>query len=204
MKLKPGMICFKNLFDEDLHFVHAAKCASRTTLGWMVLMREPNLINSHPEWFNPVPDKRDHAYSEIRRKTRKINLPEDAKIIFCTKRDPVKRFISCFQNMHWLGHIGDVQTLIENWDQLMKDNPVLYTHFRTQTEFYESNKSRFTHIFDHSKMKEVKEFLEDYSGTNLPDLHLQQSGTKVDIELTNEQLDFVHRWYAKDYENGWC
>ena len=134
--------CFKNNHHSDLHYVNAAKCASRTVVGWMVLIGEPKLYTARPDWFPEIPDKRDHAYSEIRRYLSKHKVPNDAKTVFCIKRDPVKRFISCYQNMNWLGHIGSLDKLINNWDELMTTRPVLYTHFKSQTEFYGNDKNK--------------------------------------------------------------
>lgn len=106
--------------------------------------------------------------------------------------------------MKWLGEINNLNKLITNWDELMISKPILYTHFRSQTCFYGADRTRFTHIFEHSRMNEVKEFLEDYSKVNLPDLHLQQSGEKEETILSDKQVAWINNKYKEDYDNGWC
>jgi len=194
---------FKNLFDDNLHYVPAPKVASRTTLGWMMLMREPGLYR-HKDWFPEVPQKQNHAYKQIKRliKTEHIETSE-GKTVFCVKRDPVKRFISAYQNMQWLGHLSSIQNLINEWDVHMTQNKMVKAHFRTQTECYGSDPAFFTHTFHHSNMTEVREFLEDYAKVHLPNLHLQQSGEKREANLTKEQEDWIVAKYQIDYDNGW-
>lgn len=201
------MMYFSNQFDPDLRFVFASKCASRTTIGWMVLMREPHLLENQPDWFRSVPEKKDHAYSQIRKRIEKNEFFETEynpnKITFCIKRDPVKRFVSAYQNMHWIGEIGNnIEKLISNWDDLLTNRPVLREHFRTQTSYYGTD-AIYSHIFRHKNMKEVREFLEDYAKVHLPNIQLQQSGVKIDVKITNELIDFVKEKYAEDYANGW-
>jgi hypothetical protein len=52
-------------------------------------------------------------------------------------------------------------------------------------------------------MNEVKEFLEDYASIKLPNLHLQQSGEKEEVKLTDEQIKWIKEKYKEDYDNGW-
>lgn len=197
------MICFKNMFNDNLYFVHAAKCGSRTTLGWMVLMNELFLYEEKPHWFMPVPNKKDHAYSDIRRRVKKLSLPDNPEICFCIVRDPVKRFLSAYQNSHFMGYIKSVDQLINDWDNLMIEKPFLFQHFRSQTSFYGSNKFIYTHIFQHENMQEVKQFLEELSGKFLPDLKLQQSGKINTHSLTTKQEEWVRNKYREDYINEW-
>jgi hypothetical protein len=154
-----------------------------------------------------VPNKRDHAYKDIKRRIQKHDFYETeydtTKITFCIKRDPVKRFISAYQNMRWLGELGNsIEKLINNWDDLLMNRPVLREHFRTQTSCYGTH-AIYSHIFKHDRMKEVREFLEDYASVHLPNLHLQQSGEKEEILLNNEQINWIREKYKEDYENGW-
>jgi len=198
---------FTNLFDYDLRYVHAPKCSSRTTLAWMVLMREPHLYENNPNWFMSVPDKRNHAYKDIKRRIQKHDFYETfydtTKITFCIKRDPVKRFISAYQNMRWLGELGNnIEKIINNWDDLIMNRPVLKEHFRTQTSCYGTH-AIYSHLFKHDRMNEVKEFLEDYASIKLPNLHLQQSGEKEEVKLTDEQIKWIKEKYKEDYDNGW-
>ncbi|SVA15459.1 uncharacterized protein METZ01_LOCUS68313 [marine metagenome] len=166
-------------------------------------MNEVGLYKRHLDWFPTVPDKEDWSYSEIRRKVIRQKLPNNAVTVFCIKRDPIKRFLSAYKQMYWLKHIKNIETLINEWDFLMEQKPVLKEHFRTQTSFYSSDKTIFSNIFNHDNLKEVKIFLEDYSKCILPELHLQQSGYKEDIKLTSMQLDFIHNKYEQDYKNNW-
>ena len=77
------------------------------------------------------------------------------------------------------------------------------THFKPQVSFFGLSKDNYTHVFDVSEMKQVKEFFEDTYKRNFPDLHLQQGGNKQKPTVTKEQESWIQDRYKEDYDAGW-
>jgi len=134
----------------------------------------------------------------------------------CIKRDPVKRFISCYRDKI-LGEQRanvSVDDLLDHYDeviaktpQFMWDNKTNYIkfHFDPQTFHYGSDVSFFEHVFDISEMNTgVKSYLESKWDIEIPKLHARDNRKAIaPLELTEEQIAKVKKFYQVDYDNGW-
>lgn len=195
----------------NVAYYHAPKCGSRTVLGWITLLKEPQLVNGHPGWFR---ESRRGEYSEIRSRINLLpgsrhdwpnkKVPKvSSSIRFCIVRDPIERFISCYTNRilfhKALGGEKSISELIDNFDDICENNPALRAHFKPQCFFYGDDPSIFTHIFKMSELSKVKDLLQEAAKTILPDLHLQQNGSCEKPILSAAQIDWVKDRYAEDY-----
>lgn len=135
----------------------------------------------------------------------------------CIKRDPVKRFVSCYQDkvIREKRLSVSVDDLLDHYDEVIKqtpqymwDNTTNYVkfHFDPQTFHFGNSKDFFSNVFDVSEINTgVKSYLEGKWGIELPDLHARDSrGTIEKLELTSEQIAKVKKFYQVDYDNGWC
>lgn len=199
-----------DIYNNEIAYYKTPKCGSRTILAWAALIKEPNLILEHPEWF--AESRRAIEYKEIRQRVNRYkNITHNQKIKFCIVRDPVERFISAFTNrilFHQKPQIHiTITDFIKNIDTLLeltsfKDAKI---HFATQVQHIGSNPNVYTHIFDIKKLNEVKSLLENHIDISLPDLHLQKSGNIIRPTLTEEQKNVIKNRYKIDYEiyGGW-
>lgn len=199
--------------DDKIAYYHAPKNGSRTMLGYLALIKDPNLYDNHPEYFK---EKDDEVYWELRNRTGKIgrhdfdptSVPKVENLIrIVVKRDPVKRFVSGYTNRvlfhNKMREKPDFTTFIDNFDKYHNTYSDIQTHFKPQVRFFGLDKSIFTHIFDTSELGLVKELLEDTYQRKFPDIHLQQGGTNQKPELTKEQEEWIRKRYKDDYDAGW-
>lgn len=211
-------------------YYHAPKCGSRSILGWIVLLSEPNLYEENPELFQPYRvvftkdgEIRTREYGELIHKREYFKgkglgkhdwEPYDVPVApadyrFCVVRDPVERFISGYTNrVLWHNEGGlniSVAEFIERFDSICAENRNYKLHFTPQVRFYGEDPSIFTHIFNIRQMSQVKVLIEERSGQQLPDLHMQQNGGKEKPVLTKDQINWVKKRYEEDYEiyNKW-
>lgn len=136
----------------------------------------------------------------------------------CVKRDPVKRFVSCYRDKVLKeGQYGkaSVDQILDNFDRLKEiDHPhghntkigYNWYHFAPQVNHLGFDKDYYTHVFDISEVGTgLREYLNDKWGTDLPDLHARDS-TKIKgntVELTPKQISRVEELYHEDYNAGW-
>ena len=200
---------------EDILYYHAAKCGSRTILGWNALLVKPNLLHDHPEFFKESNKK---EYGQIRTFMVKHDLsqpywrsPEkvpklEAKIRFCIIRDPVERFISGYTNrVLYHKNLDNKETIsldefIEKYHTIVNTNMIIDVHFKPQCHFYGLKPEIFTHIFNMNQMDEIKNLIEQETGKQLPMLKLQQSGDYAKPKITQEQEKWIKDLYKQDYD----
>lgn len=134
----------------------------------------------------------------------------------CIKRDPVKRFISCFKDKvlrekRWSGTVDE---LLDNYDEVVRKTPAYMLdlktsyigfHFDPQTWHLGENRDYYDKVFDLSELStEVKGYLEGKWGIELPNIKARNSkATKNELVLTEEQIAKVKKFYQVDYDNGW-
>jgi hypothetical protein len=194
-----------DIYKNQIAYYKTPKCATRTILGWAAIIKDPNILEDHPEWFDE--SRRKIEYRDIRLRIEKYeSLSHDQKIRFCVVRDPVERFISAFTNrilFHKKPNVDiSITEFIDNMDELLEQK--LYAdaklHFTTQTKYIGEDPSLYTHIFDISELENLKSLLESHTGIVLPDLHLQKSGSVQKPCLTEQQIKHIKKRYSEDYE----
>jgi len=134
----------------------------------------------------------------------------------CVKRDPVKRFISCYDDkvvkenrlpgVSLDEFLDNPWEIIEKMDKPLEDNKYigyLYYHFVPQAKHLGKNYDYYTKVFDIKELNtEGKKFFESKWGIELPDL-VCRSNPKKKTTLNEEQLAKVKALYAEDYQIGW-
>ena len=152
----------------------------------------------------------------------------DAEIRLAIKRDPVKRFVSGYQNRilyhndlnkdtyfdkelekdfkAWPTYNRSedktINEFIQNFDKYW-ENPWVQGHFKSQTTFL-GKQDYYTHIFDISELDKVRELLSEVSGKEIILPCLQTGGDDIEFPITDENIKWIKEKYAIDYENGWC
>lgn len=194
-----------DIYNNEIAYYTTPKCGSRTILAWAALIKESNLLNEHPEWFEE--SRVGVEYKEIRKRVKKLELPtHNQKIRFCVVRDPVDRFVSGFTNrilFHRKPNVSiTIEEFIANIDTLLKDELFkdAKMHFTTQTHYIGKNPNLFTHIFNIKELTKVKELFENYLNITLPDLHLQKNGRLQKPQLTEQQIQWIKNRYRIDYQ----
>jgi hypothetical protein len=193
-------------------YYHAPKCGSRTLIGWAVLLEHPGLAQEHPEWFEPTRPNFDyaplrrlvHLHRQSRHDWRGGTPPKvEAEVRLCVVRDPVERFVSGYANRvvfhRQAGRELSLAEFIAAFDEVCRENYWLGVHFLPQVAFYGRDPALFTHIFRLADLRSTKMLLEEASGRQLPDLHLQRSPGNLKPTLTPKQEDWVRACYADDY-----
>lgn len=198
-----------DIYKNEIAYYRNTKCGSRTILGWAAILKHPNIINEHPEWFET--SRRYIGYNEIREFIIESIYPDppptNQKIRFCIVRDPIDRFISAYTNRILFHKEPDVAHLgldyfIDNMETLMEQPEYnnAKIHFYTQVYDIGCLPDIYTHIFHLKEMNKVKELLEQHTGRTLPDIHLQQSKNVEKPILTQEQINKLKKIYQIDYD----
>ena len=134
----------------------------------------------------------------------------------CVKRDPVKRFISCYDDkvvkekrlpgVSLDEFLDNPWEIIEKMDKPLEDNKsigYLYYHFVPQARHLGTSYDYYTKVFDIKELNtEGKAYFESKWDIELPDL-VCRSNPKKKTTLTEEQVSKVRALYAEDYEIGW-
>ena len=124
----------------------------------------------------------------------------DANIRICIVREPVKRFISTYQN-RILFHRDpkfyglSVDQVIEN----LKKNNFENRHFLPQSYFLGDKLNYFTNIYKINEINLFTRDLNEFFGKELQFPHLQTGKTKH-IKLTSNQIEQIKEIYIEDYE----
>jgi hypothetical protein len=192
--------------DKKIGYFHTPKCGSRTIVSWAVLIKEPELIEKQPTWFEE--SRRYVEYREIQKKLNPVSY-KDFSIKFCVVRDPVDRFISMYTN-RVLFHqtiknfdcsIG-VGEFIECFDDMIDtiNFEGIKRHSLPLTHYLGTDATFYTHIFNINELDKLKILIEETYDVKLPNLHLQKSGNIQKPILTQEQTNWVKNKYKKDYE----
>lgn len=148
-----------------------------------------------------------------------LDLYEDSDLeSVCIKRDPVKRFLSCYKDKilkeKFCGGV-DLDTFLDRYDEFVDVNaePMLgdskygfvWYHFCSQTKQLGADKSVYHKVFDISEVDTgVRTYLESKWKIELPTLHCRSSkGMHSSFEVTTKQIDRIKEIYREDYDNGW-
>jgi len=134
----------------------------------------------------------------------------------CVKRDPVKRFISCYDDkvvkenrlpgVSLDEFLDDMWNIIEEKDVPLEDNPsigYLYYHFVPQAKHLGESRDYYTHVFDISEVNTLcKKYFEKKWDITIPGL-VCRSNPKKKTTLTDDQVAKVKAIYDQDYQIGW-
>lgn len=135
----------------------------------------------------------------------------------CIKRDPIKRFISCYEDKvlkeNRLPGVSLDEFLDNPWEIIDKmDKPLeenksigyLYYHFAPQVMHLGESRDYYTHVFDISEVNTLcKKYFEDKWLIHIPDLTCRNNPNKK-TTLTDEQVIKVKELYYQDYQTGWA
>lgn len=135
----------------------------------------------------------------------------------CVKRDPIKRFISCYEDkvvkekrlpgVSLDQFLDNPWEIIDNMDKPLSENKsigYLYYHFAPQAMHLGENIDYYNHVFDISEVNtRCKEYFESMWNIELPDL-VCRSNPKKKTVLTEEQTEKVTSIYDIDYQIGWA
>lgn len=179
---------------------HGAKCASRSLLGYLVLIDDPGLYEAHPEWFRGVRHSSEGEYGPLRARVAMMaprhdwmgamaTVPARGEHRICIVRDPVERFVSGYRNRVLFhgdlkGTHGEVppslEAFVEGFESYCRANRHIWGHFLPQCAFYGSEPEMLTEVFGVEEVgTRLRAYLEGLFHVELPALHLQQSGEQV-------------------------
>jgi len=141
-----------------------------------------------------VNDVRDATYDVLAIKGGHIEYTEEREdsIKIVVKRDPVGRFISA---LRWYNQKYSQNLTVDE----AIDNPPNDPHFYTQTHFY-GDPSKYDHIIH---MSEINDMIKKYTGKKFGKIHKGRQSSDQ-INLTNEQIEKIEKYYEIDYENTYC
>ena len=131
----------------------------------------------------------------------------DNSFRICIKRDPIKRFVSAYQQIYsetawslFKNHSYNIDMLIDKLDsgEYWNEHTAPQSFWLGKPEWYDK-------IFDVTETTKCIQFIH-YKKLNkrtpLPNFHLMK-GSTVRPELTRDQISKVEYLYMEDYENGW-
>lgn len=202
-----------NIKDKAAYY-HAPKCASRTILGWIALIENPNLIQEHPEYFKSSSKEGYHGIRNLL--SLYPNTPHywhqnpvpivSSNYRFCVIRNPIERFISGFINRAiFLKSVSlasgdiDLETFIDKFDYIESNSVDIYHHFMPQYYFY-GELDKFHCVYKMNEIYNLKEYLEKTFNITLPNLHLNTNGDIKKPFLNDDQKNWIRNKYAIDYQ----
>ena len=141
----------------------------------------------------------------------------------CVKRDPVDRFISCYNDKiireNWMQYGGynikppDINNFVDNFEFYVATydtkhptaphlNYLCY-HFAPTYKILGEDLNYYDNVFNMWEISsKLKNYLEDKWNIELPPNHLRKQNTKS-VELSNDSIQKIKDMYRKDYELGW-
>lgn len=134
----------------------------------------------------------------------------------CIKRDPVERFVSCYDDkIIREGHLNNcnIDSFLDDFYEIMNGhnlrhpfNPnvgYLWYHFAPQFEHLGDDIGYYDKVFDIKDVgSSLKEYLESKWHIYLPDLKCRNNPTKL-TRLNNSQIEKIKKIYKCDYDIGW-
>lgn len=190
-----------NLIKDKVYYFSAAKCGSRTILGYGYV------INTGNEEISSTKEINNFSTSI------KLNYNTDLKlpISFCIVRDPVERFVSAYTNkiVKFHGYTEAAKSKIISMDEVLDriDDPtfkseynVFYRHIDSLIAAYGTDPSIYTNIFNMRQFDQIKSLLEEHCKKKLPDLHINKSIEAVKPEVTERHRELIYARYKEDLD----
>lgn len=125
---------------------------------------------------------------------------DDVKKI-CVVRDPVARFISCYNHLVTVEK-GNVTGSPEEVLNRVKRTTERNYHFWPQTHWFGTDASFYDRVFTVEQLDDVGQYLDDFFGKHVQPQRLQTSGSSVDfpIPVDDYLIGLIKEAYASDYE----
>jgi len=181
----------------------AAKCGSRTVVGWAAAIKNPFIYNDKTNLFD---SNRNDCYKDLREMVFPFTDYNDALMassFFTIIRNPVDRFVSAYMNrILFLKKNPEItfEDFIKNYETIITDSRFsdILHHTRPLSFFCGTDPSVFTHIFNVTQMGDLKILLEKIYELKLPDIHLHKTQSEKP-SITLNQLHKIHKIYEEDY-----
>lgn len=143
----------------------------------------------------------------------------------CVKRDPIKRFVSCFNDKvlreprienkpeinHYVKQLwkhsqkGYPHDSIHPDSTKGKEVKYLKYHFAPQWKNLGKDPDYYKHVFDISEVNsKLRPYLEEKWSIELKELHSRKLKIKTSNDLTQKSKDILKEFYKEDYRLGWC
>ncbi|MES9963645.1 MAG: glycosyltransferase [Candidatus Sedimenticola sp. 20ELBAFRAG] len=174
-------------------------------------------IVEHDRPHDPVLDDGSNVHQFYKRKCREI---DDCGFRFIVIRDPIRRFLSAYNNR--VGHhkeltyesvrekspdaLKNIEVFQPNITQFIDDFETYYSvksirhHTRPISEMLSVGLSSFTHVYKIEELGKLKSELENRLGREIVIPRLQTGGTDVDLrDLSRKQIEFLMDFYQEDY-----
>lgn len=200
--------------EHDFTIYDAPKGGGTTVRLWIEYSRSKKINSEIKRNYVTQSSSSYRNLSDMGYKLNWFELVEGERV--CIKRDPIKRFKSCFKDKvigeTRMGKVS-VHYFINNFDMLLRkhnkphpSNPkVPYNryHFAPQVRQFGYDKSYYTEVFDISEVNtRLKEYLQDKWKMILPDLHARNNKS-FSLVLSPTQIKKLEEIYKEDYEAGW-
>lgn len=134
----------------------------------------------------------------------------------CIKRDPVDRFVSCFQDkIIKEGGFGlSITEFIDQFEAIIASDQTILDvyamsklafHFQPQTYHFGPDPEYYDRVFSVDEINTgLKQYLEDKWQIELPSLHARNSGNQsLSLELSAADQQRIREIYHVDYNHGW-
>ena len=206
-------------FDKKHDFIirEVPKCGSTTIRSWIYYSQVNNLQLVRAPGYEEFYYEDDKIYQHISQNGYVMDVfSEYEGESICIKRDPVKRFISCYADKivreKWLN--VSLSDFIDNFEKYVDVNAkhkqhhteygFIWYHFAPQVNQLGPSRDNYTHVFDIKELSTTaKEYLEDKWKIQLPELHCRNN-KRYTFRLSPKQIAKVEEIYSVDYQAGWC
>lgn len=207
------------IIDGKIGIEAAQKCGSRTLIGYVMLLQNPNAANEMPVEFSSRGDYTNNVDFERKIEMNRNHARRDKyPVIGCIVRSPLERFLSAYGDK-MKKYYGKEKTSVQEFMDMYEDIPSGEPHHSTlnyENKFdvyfdikfhiaplvkrYGENSSFYNHIFNLSEMNKVRNLIEDYSGKKLPDLSLNETYKAEKPILTKSQQAWIYDTFREDVE----
>lgn len=142
--------------------------------------------------------------------------PSGCQYSICIKRDPIDRFVSCFQDkiIKEGGLDISVTEFLDQYESIIDADTTiieLYSmsklsfHFQPQTYHFGADLNSYDRVFRVDEINTgLKSYLEDKWQLSLPPLHARNAGSPSKaIDLSESDKQRIRDLYSMDYRHGW-
>lgn len=207
------------IIDGKIGIEATQKCGSRTLVGYVMLLQNPNAANEMQVEFSPRGDYTNNVDFERKIEMNRNHARRDKyPVIGCIVRSPLERFLSAYGDK-MKRYYGKDKTSVQEFMDIYEDIPSREPHHSTLdysnkfdvyvdikfhvvplVQRYGENSNFYTHIFNLLEMGKIKCLIEEYSGKKLPDISLNETYEEEKPKLTNKQKDWLFDKFKHDVE----